>query len=282
MFITRFRMKKSYAAVDLSKNRIGNFVGSSCDDFDFGSGFAHDEGFIKEESINESEDDSVKNRIHGFEHRKENNNNEIHGIKSCRNRNMKKLVKDQRRNIHSAGGSAGTYYKTKSNSDSDSSKNGAEKHVIGKGVITENPVTDFKEQRIADGTENCGHGECFSEHKVSEAKHSKVENENKGGNRDMEKILNNKRNTGCSAKGNSGRKNKKLDAQRINDVSENYAKKRENLLFEFGFLNHNKRPFKNTLNKKTFAMEFSLTNVDRGLLLIQKYYKCNRDEMSSG
>ncbi len=49
----------------------------------------------------------------------------------------------------------------------------------------------------------------------------------------MKEVFDDKRNTGCSAEGDSGGENKELDAQCIKDISENDAKKRENFLFEF-------------------------------------------------
>ena len=82
-FITGFRMKKSYAAVDLGKNSVFDFMSFSCNDFDFGSGFSENKSFIKEEGIYESENNSVKDKIHGFEHCKKNHNDKIQSIKGC-------------------------------------------------------------------------------------------------------------------------------------------------------------------------------------------------------
>ena len=77
MFITGFGMKKGYAAIDFVKNLILDFVCFSCNDFNFGSGFSKNKGFIEEESINKGENDSVKDKVYGFEHCKKNNYNKI-------------------------------------------------------------------------------------------------------------------------------------------------------------------------------------------------------------
>jgi len=68
MFITGFGFKKGYAAVDFRKNRVGDFPCFSCDDFDFGSGFTEYKGFVKDIGICKSENNSVKDKVNGFEH----------------------------------------------------------------------------------------------------------------------------------------------------------------------------------------------------------------------
>jgi len=160
---------------------------------------------------------------------------------------MEKFVEDKRGNIHSAGGSSGTNYKTKGKSDSDSAENGTKEYVVGKIIISENTVADFKEKRIAERAENCSHCKSFSKNKISEAKHYHIKNENKSGNRNMEEIFDYKRNTGCSAKGDSGRKDKKLDAQRIDYISENDPEKRGNLLPDIFYFIHFNSPFKSAV-----------------------------------
>ena len=82
-FITGFRMKKGYAAVNLGKDGIFDFVSFSCNDFNFSSGFPENKSFIKEEGVYESENNAVKDKIHGFEHCKKDYNYKIQSIKSC-------------------------------------------------------------------------------------------------------------------------------------------------------------------------------------------------------
>ncbi len=131
MLVTGFCMEKGYAAVDFIENGVFDFVSPSCDDFDFGSGFTCDKGFIEEESIDESEDDSVKDCVHGFEHCEENHDDEIQRIKSGGNRKMEEFIENQRRDIHAAGGSSGTDYEAEGNSDSYAAKYCAEENVVG-------------------------------------------------------------------------------------------------------------------------------------------------------
>ena len=125
---------------------------------------------------------------------------------------MEKFVKDKRGNIHSAGGSSGTNYKAEGKSNSDSAKNSTKEHIIGKVIISENTVANLEEKRVAERTQNGGHCEGFSKNKISETKHCHIKNKNKNGNRNMKKVFDYKCNTGCSSKGDSGRKNKKFNA----------------------------------------------------------------------
>ena len=156
---------------------------------------------------------------------------------------MEKFVKDKRRNIHSAGGSAGTDYKTEGKSYSDSAKDCTEEYIIGKVIVSENTVANFEEKRVAERTQNGGHCEGFSKNKISETKHCHIENKNKYGNRNMEKVFDYKCNTGWSSKGDSGRKNKKLYGQSVDDISENNADIWEEFLPEiFNFI-HLNSPF---------------------------------------
>ena len=243
MFITGFRMKKGYAAVDFGKNCFGNFLCLSGDDFDFGSGFSEYKGFIENIGISEGEDNSVKDKIDRFKHCKKNYNDKIECIKACGNGDMEKFVQNKGRNIHSTGGSSGTEYKSKCKAYSDSAKNRTKKNVIGKIIIAKNTVAYFKKNRVAEGAENGCHCKCFSENKETDTKHYNVKYQNKSGNRDIEKMFNDKCNTGCSAKGNSGRKNKKLYGQSVDDISENNADIWEEFLPEiFNFI-HLNSPF---------------------------------------
>ena len=76
-------MEQSYATVDLRKYCIGEFLGFSCDDFDFCSGFSEHKGFIKNIGVSEGEHNSVKDKIDRFKHCKKNYNNKIECIKAC-------------------------------------------------------------------------------------------------------------------------------------------------------------------------------------------------------
>ena len=212
MFVTGFCIKKGYAAVDLCKNGIGDILCSSGNDFDFGSGFTEYKGLIKNIGIYKGEYDTVKNAVHRFEHRKKNYNDKIECIKRSGNGDMEQFVKNKGRNIHTTGGSSGTDYKAKSKTDAYAAKNGTKKNVIGKAVISEDAVADFEKNRVAEGTYYGCKRKSFSKNKETDAKHNNVKTKNKCRDRYSKKVFNDKGNTGCSAKRNSGRKNKKLDA----------------------------------------------------------------------
>ena len=145
---------------------------------------------------------------------------------------MEKFIENKGRNIHSAGGSSGTDYKSKGKTNSDTAENRTKKNIIGKIIISENSVAYFEKNRIAERAEYRRHCKSFSKDKISHAKHYNVKNKNKSRNRNMKKMFNNKSNTGSSAKSNSGRKNKKLDCKCINYVSNDNTEKRKQL-FQF-------------------------------------------------
>ena len=112
---------------------------------------------------------------------------------------MEKFVKNKGRNIHTTGGSSGTDYKTESKTDSYASENSTKENIVGKVIISENPVADFKKNWVAERTENSSHCKCFSKNKITNTKHYNVKHKNKSGNRNMKEMLNNKSNTGCSS-----------------------------------------------------------------------------------
>ncbi len=157
---------------------------------------------------------------------------------------MEKFIKNKRRNIHTAGGSSGTDYKTESKTDSYTAENGTKENVIGKIIISENLVTDFKKNRVAERAENGGHCKGFSENKIAYAKHYNVENQNKGGDGNMKEMFNYKGNTGRSAQSYARRKNEKLYGQSIDDISYDNAEKREKFLPEIFDFIHLNSPFK--------------------------------------
>lgn len=268
MFVTGFRIEEGDAAVNLCKDRFGEFFRLSCNNFEFRFGFSEHKSFIKDESIDKSENDTVKNTFHGFENCKKNNNDKIKSIKTCGNGDMEKLVENKRRNIHAAGGSSGTNYEAESKTDTKAAEDGAEEYVVRKNVITENLVCNFEENRITERAYDGCKGKGFPEDDESDKEHGDIERENKSRNRNPEEMFDYKRNTGRSAKGDSGRKNEKLDAQCVNYIAENNAGKGKELLPKVWFLVHKNVPFKKYQHKKTFAKEFSLTNVDRGFRLI--------------
>ena len=227
MFIAGFGIKKCYASVDLGKDGIGDLFCLSGDDFEFGSGFAHNKGLIKNEGINASENNAVKDAVHGFEHCKKNDDDKIESIKACGNGDVEKLIEYQRGDIHSAGGSAGADNKAEGESDAEAAEDGAKENIVGKDVIAENLVAYFKEDRVTERAENCGGGEGLAENEKSKAEHSNIKSKNKGGNGNTKEVFDDEGDTGGSAKGNTGREYKKLYAQGINDIAKNNAGKGE-------------------------------------------------------
>ena len=91
---------------------------------------------------------------------------------------MEKFIKNKRRDVHTAGGSSGTDYKSKSKTDSYTSKNGTKKNIISKIIISEYTVCYFKENRIAERAENRCHSKGFSKDEISYTKHYNIKNKN--------------------------------------------------------------------------------------------------------
>lgn len=112
---------------------------------------------------------------------------------------MEKLVENKRRDIHTAGGSSGTDYKTESKTDSYTAENGTKENIVGKVIISENLVADFKKNRVTERTENGGHRKSFSKNKITHTKHHNVEYKNKSRDGNMKEVFDNKSNTGSSS-----------------------------------------------------------------------------------
>ena len=140
------------------------------------------------------------------------------------NGDAEEFLQNQRRNIHTAGGSAAPQHHAKAQSQTHTGEQRVQEQIVGDKDIAQRPVQNFQRDGVEKGTDNGGHGKCPAQDPPAKAEHDDIEHQNKAGNGNSQMLVHHQGDTGGAAADQIGRQQEKLDGAGIKAVSYQHQK----------------------------------------------------------